>query len=146
MTRPERVLRDTPIHEGFVKQTNTPVVALATVALLLVSVVALILTGHFDEGGDALLALTLSTLPSIFASLYAERTARDVRNGVIAAQAKLGSRKALDETGVTEAVQRGDESTMLAMNALRELLVHVQIEDPEQRRKAQHRKAQDDER
>jgi hypothetical protein len=110
-----------PLGNGV--KTNTPLYSFATLALFVVGIVVLIVTDNEDDGG-LFIALAISTIPSLVASLFAERAARDIRNGVLQSKAKAGAQEALDETGVTatvEATQRG-ESSALAMAALARLL------------------------
>lgn len=95
---------------------------IATVVFVLAAVVLLL----FAEPGRETLffAILASTLPTLVAAFSAERTNRDVRNGVITDKARQGAEQALDNKGVTEVVElthRGQSST-LAIQALTRLL------------------------
>lgn len=80
--------------------TNVPVYALAALVVFTVSLVVLIITGHAN--GDLFAVFVVSTLPSLVAAMFAERTARDVRNGVLQDKVRQGTHEALHESGVSE--------------------------------------------
>lgn len=93
-------------------------VVLATVAAVVVA------TGNGNRGNGAMLvAFILTTLPALF---FSERTAKDVRNGVIVEKSRQGAHMALEETGVTEAVAEGKETTPAALRALTALLAETE--------------------
>lgn len=98
--------------------TNAPVYSIITIALFLASMTVIIVTGHTGDGG-LLIGLGISTLPSLVASVYAERTARDVRNGVVQEKARQGASEAIQEHKV---VTRDGPGMTLAMESLAELL------------------------
>lgn len=79
--------------------TNKPVYSFLTVVVFAASLVALYLTGHADDGG-VFIALVVSTLPSLVAAIASERTARDIRNGVVQDKARQGAHEAISEAEV----------------------------------------------
>lgn len=90
--------------------SSTPIVALGTLTVLLAAALILILSGKADKGsGLTLLAVLVGSLPGVVAAIYSERTARDVRNGVVIDKSRQGAVAALADTGVVketnEAVQ-----------------------------------------
>ncbi len=108
-----------------VRAQNRPIYSLvAAIILVALVIVALIVVPH--ERNDQLLivvGLIVSTVPSLLAAGFAERTARDVRNGVVQQKAREGAQQALDDSGVTDVVnatQRG-ASTVAAIAALSQL-------------------------
>jgi len=104
---------------------NTPLVSLGSAILLVVVFVVLVETGHAGQNGDNLLiGLLVTTIPSLIAAAYAERTSRDVRNGVLTQKAKEGTHQALQESGVqdvVDATQKGD-TVIATLTALSQLL------------------------
>lgn len=100
-----------------------PLYSLGTAALFVVAAVVVLVSGEGNRGNGALLVIALvTTLPSLVAAGFAERVSRDVRNGVIVEKVREGSRKALDDTGVTQAVTDGQSTTPAALLALTRLL------------------------
>ena len=90
--------------------SSTPLVSLGTLGLLLGTGLVLVLTGKADKGsGLTLLAIVLGNLPGAIAAIYAERTSRDVRNGVVVDKSRQGAVAALADTQLVpednEAVQ-----------------------------------------
>lgn len=107
---------------------STPLYTMAAGLILAGFAVFLIATGHADGGnGQLLMAFIITTLPSLFAAGFAERTSRDVRNGVIVEKSRQGAHKALTESGVTEAVAEGKETTPAALRALTQLLADSEV-------------------
>lgn len=105
---------------------STPLYTLAAGLILAAFAVFLIATGKGDQGNGALIvAFVVTTLPSLFAAGFAERTSRDVRNGVIVEKARQGTVKALTETGVTDAIEEGKQTTPAALAALTKLLAET---------------------
>lgn len=78
---------------------NTPLWSLLGLVIFVVSMVIVYITDHADDAG-LLLALAASSIPSLVASLSAERAARDIRNGTVTQKAKEGTKQAIEETGV----------------------------------------------
>jgi hypothetical protein len=87
-------------------RTNLPVFTLgAAVILVMLAILGFI----FIPAGnvvaqESLIGLIVTTVPSLIAAAFAERTGRDVRNGVMEQKVKDGATKALQETGVTDVV------------------------------------------
>jgi hypothetical protein len=87
-------------------RTNLPVFTLgAAVIFVMLAILGFI----FIPAGnviaqETLVGLIVTTVPSLIAAAFAERTGRDVRNGVMEQKVKDGSIKALKETGVTDVV------------------------------------------
>ena len=112
--------------------TNTPIYSLIAFALMIGFAVIVVVTGHGeDDGGALLIGLAVTTIPSLVAALYSERTSRDVRNGVVVEKVRQGTHVALKESGVQEVVdmsQRG-ETTLVAMQALTKLLERREATD-----------------
>lgn len=90
--------------------SSTPLVSLGTLTLLLACGLTLVVTGNADRGsGLTMLMIVLGNVPGAVAAIYAERTARDVRNGVVIDKSRQGAVAALADTGMVrednEAVQ-----------------------------------------
>lgn len=139
--RNERVYEamTTPAH-------NVPLYALGLSALLVIAMIVLVVTGKAGESGTGLfVGLILSTLPSLLAAVFSERVSRDVRNGVVAEQSRQGAVKALDETGVIEAVEQGQggQTTARALEALAELLEQSRESGAEREARKAREAAQD---
>lgn len=115
--------------------SNTPVVAIVCATILLaVALAAVVLVDGNSRELELLVGAVLTTVPSLGAVWYAERASRDIRNGVVEDKARKGTRRALEETGVTEVVEaagRG-QSTLLAMEALASLLERDRAHDRDQ--------------
>jgi hypothetical protein len=73
--------------------TNTPVYSLLALLTFVTAMTVLVVTHHAD--GTLFVALIVSTLPSLVASISAERASRDIRNGTIVAKAMEGSSLAI---------------------------------------------------
>jgi hypothetical protein len=103
--------------------TNLPLLSLATaVALVGLGVIALI----FVPAGSAstpqlviIIGLVATAVPACIAAAFAERTSRDVRNGVLVQQAKAGASQALIEHNV---VTRDGPYVAATTQALLEIL------------------------
>lgn len=112
------------------KSANMPVYSLAAAVLLIVVLAILVAVVPTDKLSSAqvatFIALVVTTIPSLFAAAYAERTSRDVRNGVVVEQARKGATAALEETGVTEVVEASQHgaTSVVALQALTALLEH----------------------
>lgn len=82
-------------------RVNLPLASLVTaVTLVAIAVVALILVKPGAETTPVLISivgLIVSTVPSLIAAAYSERTSRDIRNGVVEAKMKTAARQALEE-------------------------------------------------
>lgn len=79
--------------------TTQPIYALLALVVFVGALLTLYLTGR-DSGAGLFIALAVSTLPSLVASLAAERAARDIRNGTLRKKVKEGTLQAIDESGV----------------------------------------------
>lgn len=102
----------------------------AAILFVALAVLAAIFTPERNQSMTIILiGMVVTTVPSLIASAYAERTSRDVRNGVVEHKAKRGAIQALQETGVTDVVdanKRG-EATELAMKAIAQLLKNTEV-------------------
>lgn len=90
--------------------TNTPVLSLMAGAIMLTVGVTIVLSGQAGErGGLVLLGVISANLPGVIGAIYAERTGRDVRNGVMPEQTRKGIEKAIEDGtlqgGVTAALE-----------------------------------------
>lgn len=117
---------------------NMPLWSLLSAVVLIITLGFVILTMPADKLSTSQLgifiALIASTVPSLIASAYAERTSRDVRNGVVAEKAREGAVMAINETEVL--TQSGPvataslETSAAATVALTELLKRSEIHTP----------------
>lgn len=80
-------------------RTNTPLYSFLSLVVFVGAMVALIVTDHASDSG-VLLAVVVSTLPSLVAAISSERTARDIRNGVVQDKARQGAHEAIAEAEV----------------------------------------------
>lgn len=95
---------------------NFPWTTVAVLGILVCAVVVLAITRGTNNG--ELIALLGGLIPGTLAAGYAERTNRDVRNGVVQQKAKEGAKEALNETGVTEVVASASDNTRAYMETL----------------------------
>lgn len=95
---------------------NFPWTTVAVFAILVVAVVVLSVTGATRN--ELVLTSLLALIPGTLAAGYAERTNRDVRNGVVQEKAKEGAKQALNETGVTDIVNSSQDTNKAYMDAL----------------------------
>ncbi len=80
---------------------NAPLFAMGTALLLTVAGVVVVVTGNGGKNdGSLLVGLVVTTIPSLLAAGYAERTSRDVRNGTVQEKARQGTRQAIEDAGV----------------------------------------------
>ena len=108
--------------------TKIPLYALiATIAFVISAVLLVIFAPPENQGAITLIGLFVSTLPSLVAAFASERASRDIRNGVVEYKAKTGALQALDETGVTSAVQEGQTTTATALTALTKILENQSV-------------------
>lgn len=78
---------------------NVPIYSLLALVVVVAAGVVLYATG--SDGRAALfIGALVTTLPSLIASLSAERNARDIRNGTLTEKAREGAHAALREAGV----------------------------------------------
>jgi hypothetical protein len=87
-------------------RTNLPVFTLgAAVIFVMLAILGFIfIPANNVIAQETLVGLIVTTVPSLIAAAFAERTGRDVRNGVMEQKVKDGATKALRETGVTDVV------------------------------------------
>ena len=81
-----------------------PIYAFGSLLLFVGAVLTLDLTGHGSDS-PTFIALVVATIPSIVAALFAERSSRDIRNGVVQEKARHGAAKAIEESGAAEAAE-----------------------------------------
>lgn len=103
-------------------RTNAPLYSLgAGVALVALAILALTVIPERNQSQTFIVVgLIVTTVPSLIAAGFAERSSRDIRNGVVEEKVKTGATRALVETGVTDVVDasgRGASSTA-AIDAL----------------------------
>lgn len=106
-------------------KSRVPLYSLAALVTFVIAATLLLLFAQPDnENVTLFIGLIVATLPALVASFAAERASNDIRNGVVEEKARIGATKALDDTGVTEAVKVSNygESTALAMQTLAKLL------------------------
>jgi uncharacterized membrane protein YjjP (DUF1212 family) len=106
---------------------NFPWTTVAIALGVIASVTALVVTGHANESTVTVL---VGLIPGLIASGYAERTNRDVRNGVVQEKAKTGAAAALTETGVQpkieNLVQKVDSNSEVYAHSLALLLANLE--------------------
>lgn len=95
---------------------NFPWTSVATLAILVAAVVVLSVIRAQTNG--EIITILVGLIPGILAAGYAERTNRDVRNGVVQQKAKEGATQALQETGVTAVVSSAADNTRAYMETL----------------------------
>lgn len=102
---------------------NVPLYSIiaATVFLTLAVILVIFADPHNIET-ITLIGFILSTIPSILASVFSEKSNKAITNGVVQEKARLGTTQALQETGVTAVASIAGDSTKLAMEALKQLL------------------------
>lgn len=111
---------------------NVPVYSLvAVVALVGLAVLGLAVVPLNEKSTPlfySVVGLIVTTVPSLIAATFAERTARDVRNGTLEDKARLGTHQALKESGVTDVVEatRKGDTTLVALQGIQALLEHAQ--------------------
>src|SRR6266542_805089 len=83
---------------------NMPLWSLFSAVALIVTLGVVLLVVPPDRMSSSQLAifvaLIVSTVPSLLGAAYAERTARDVRNGVVAEKAREGAVQAIEDASV----------------------------------------------
>lgn len=103
--------------------TNLPLLSLgAAVLFVALAVLALVFVPKDDQRLTQvvlLVGLVVSTVPSLIASAYSERTSKDMRNGVMIQQVKVGTKQALTEHNV---VTRDGPYVAATTQALLEIL------------------------
>lgn len=94
--------------------------------VFVIAATVLIALGKAQEGA-ILIGLIVTTIPSLLGSAFAERTSRDIRNGVLENVVQSGAQAALDRTGVSESVSDFRQTTPAALKALTVLLEKVVV-------------------
>lgn len=90
-----------------------------TVVVLAILVTALIVLSLIrNESANLIIPVLVGLIPGLLAAGYAERTNRDVRNGVVQHKAKEGAKEALAETGVTAVVNNSASASIAYTDAL----------------------------
>lgn len=95
---------------------NFPWTSVVTLGILVVAVVVLSVVNGNSHG--EIVTVLVGLIPGILAAGYAERTNRDVRNGVVQEKAKAGTLQALSETGVTDVVNIHSDLSRAYMQTL----------------------------
>ena len=116
--------------EGNPLPKNMPIWTLISAVVLVITLGIILLVtppDRFTSGGISIfIALVVSTVPSLIAAATAERTSKDIRNGVVVEKAREGAVQAIQETEVltlTGPVATSSfEATHAAVGALTELL------------------------
>lgn len=124
--------------EGHPVPKNMPLWSLLSAVLLVITLGVVILVTPVDKLSASqtgiFIALIVSSVPSLLAAAYAERTSRDVRNGTVVEKAREGAVMAIQETEVL--TQSGPvataslETSAAATVALTELLKRSEIHTP----------------
>lgn len=122
--------KERPYREDRPNVTNAPIYALGSAVLMLGAGAVVVMSGHGGaNGGNLLIGLVVTTIPSLIAAAFAERTARDVRNGTVTEKARLGASKAISEAGVVTrdgpAVQAAMQASAASTAALTTLLQNL---------------------
>lgn len=118
-------MADTRASSGYRANTrnNLPLYSLGSAILLLLSaVIAVVVVDPSKQSTPvfiSVMGLILTTVPSLLAAAFAERTARDVRNGVVEEKVRNGAHQAMREAGV---ITREGPAVTLAMESLAALL------------------------
>lgn len=106
--------------------TNLPYASLGAAVLLILVGGGVVMTGNGGENGGAILiGLVVTTIPSLIAAAFAERNAKDIRNGTVTEKARQGAHRALAEAGVTTVASQGPQ-TAAALQSLEQLLRQTQ--------------------
>lgn len=101
-------------------QPNLPLYSLVAAVVFVVTGAGLaVFAPENNQNAAMLIALLVSTLPSLVAALFAERSSRDIRNGVMTEKAREGASQAIQEHGV---VTRDGPAATASIQALTELL------------------------
>ena len=80
---------------------NLPYASLGAALVLFITGAIVVLAGNGGENGGALLiGLAVTTVPSLIAAGYAERNAKDIRNGTVTEKVRVGTHQAIMEAGV----------------------------------------------
>lgn len=100
--------------------TNLPYASLASAVLLIGTGAVVVMSGNGGENGGAILiGLVVTTIPSLIAAAFAERNARDIRNGTVVEKVRQGTHRALAEAGVSTSTS---PQATAALQSLEQLL------------------------
>lgn len=102
---------------------RVPLYALiAAVIFIIAAVVLAVIAPPDSESTVIVIGLIASTIPSLVAAFASEKTNRDIANGVLTEKARVGTRQALDETGLTEIAATSGATQSAALEALTQIL------------------------
>jgi hypothetical protein len=102
--------------------TNLPYASLGSAVILIIVGASVVMSGNGGENGGAILiGLVVTTIPSLIAAAFAERNAKDIRNGTLTDKAREGAHKALAEAGVTTVTSQAPAAAA-ALSSLERLL------------------------
>lgn len=101
-----------------------PLITMVTACVFLICGVILVILSRPEQQPSTLIVLGLivSAVPGLIAASFAERTNRDIRNGTVVEKAREGAVKALQQTGVTNAIEQNVPVTNAALLALAKLI------------------------
>lgn len=103
---------------GHSRAASLPLWSLGSAVVLVIAGLIFLAVADLDEKSTpiavTLIALIATTVPSLIGSAFAERTAKDMRNGTVVEKVK----EALDDTGVTAAVENANSTTPQTLTAL----------------------------
>lgn len=105
---------------------GVPWSTLALLAILIGALVGLSFAPDTTPVHDILPILS-GALPGLLAAAYAERTSRNLHNGVVEEKAKEGAMQALQETGVTSVVQDTKNNGEVWLHALTQILANQSV-------------------
>lgn len=95
-----------------------PLWSLGSAVVLVAMCLGFLSFAHLDEASTPIaitvIGLVVTTVPTLIGAAFAERASRDIRNGTVTTKVK----DALEETGVTAAVENANSTTPQTMNAL----------------------------
>ena len=102
--------------------TSLPVATIGAVVILIAivaaAIVALGISGNANAETTpwivAVIGIVATTIPGLIAAGFAERAAKDIRNGTVTEKAKIGTVQALVETGVTTAADTTNRNEVIA--------------------------------
>lgn len=104
--------------------TTKPVFALIAFGLLLATVAVIAAVSPKTLDNPTFAVALVGAIPSLVAAMFAERNARDTRNGVLQAKVREGAKEAIAETGV---MLRGGPVATAQVDALNAQLALAQV-------------------
>lgn len=114
---------------------NTPIVSIVTAAALIVCGLVAVAYTKNEAAMVVVIGLIVSTVPSLIASGFSERSSRDIRNGVV----KDKVVDALEETGVAGVARDASQTTPAALSALNMLLTQIVADNNARGARTTHR-------